>query len=133
MRIVIAITFILLVALSALAAEEPLLPAGVNQVLGQIRPNMSEAQVEKIIKTYYPDTKATPGTWSGQTGYVDFKITPRYSISVAEYSDPKDFNVRFVHADMILYVYDWELKRRINISFYKWGEETKKEGEKISK
>jgi len=112
------------------AADEPLLPDGVNQILGRIRSRMSEAEVEKIVQAYYPKTKATPGPWSGQTGYAEFKLTPRYSISVAEYNDPKDFNKRFVHADMILYVYDWEAKRRTNISFHQWDNE--KTGDKTS-
>ncbi len=119
------------VAFGALAAEAPLVPDGINQILGRIRPDMSEAQVEKIVKTYYPDAKATSGPWSGQTGYVEFKVTSRYSISVAEYNAKNDFNSRFVHADMILYVYDQDIKRRINISFYNWEAE-KKKSEKTS-
>ena len=77
MKTIIVITVMLSVALGALAAEEPLLPDGVNQILGRIRPNMSEAEVEKIVKAYYPDAKATPSVWSGQTGYVEFKVTSR--------------------------------------------------------
>ena len=132
MKTIILIIVMLSVALGTLAAEEPLLPDGVNQILGRIRPNMSEAEVEKIVKAYYPDYKATPMVWSGQTGYVEFKVTSRYSISVAKYNDPNDFNSRFVHANMILYVYDWKQKRRINSSFHKWDAETKKDGGKTS-
>jgi len=125
MKTITAILVLTSIALAAGATDEPLLPDGVNQILGRIHPNMSEAEVEKIVKKIYPDAKTTTGPWSGQTGFVEFKLTARYSISVAEYNDPKDFNLRFVHADMILYVYDWDTKRRINISFYKWDEEKK--------
>lgn len=114
------------------AGDAPLMPDGVNQILGRITPNMAEAEVEKIVKKHYPDAKRTLGSWSGQTGYVEFKLTSRHSISVAEYNDPKDFESRFVHADMMLYVYDWELKRRINISFHKWNDKKKKDGGKAS-
>lgn len=95
--------------------DGPLLPDGINQILGRLHPHISEAQVEKVVKTYYPTTKATLGPWSGQTGYVEFKLTPRHSISVAEYNAPGDLNARFVHADMILYVYDCKLRQRIKI------------------
>ena len=108
----------------ASASEVSLFPDGVNQILGRIQPDMSEAQVEEIVKIYYPDAIRAVGIWSGQTGYADFRLTSRYSISVAEYNNPDNTNFRFVHADMILYVYDWELKRRINISFYNWDDET---------
>lgn len=117
---IVVIVAMLLITLGAFAAEEPLFPDGVNQILGRIQPDMSEAQVEEIMKIYYPDAILTLGTWSGQTGYVDFELTSRYSISVAEYNDPDDFDYRFVHADMILYVFDWELNRRIDISFHNW-------------
>jgi len=125
----LAITFF---AFLANAADSPLIPDSVNQILGRISPKMVESDLEKIVKKYYPEAKKTLGSWSGQTGYVEFKLTKRYSISVAEYNDPKDFESRFVHANMILYVYDWELKQRINISFHKWKNETKKDGGNIS-
>ncbi|MHC4403493.1 MAG: hypothetical protein ACYTG0_27870 [Planctomycetota bacterium] len=128
MKVLFATLVIASVGLFAGAADTPLMPDGVNQILGRINPNTPEAEVEKIVKKHYPDAKRTLGSWSGQTGYVEFKLTSRYSISVAEYNDPKDFESRFVHADMILYVYDWELKRRINISFHRWDDEKKDVG-----
>lgn len=131
MKTICATIAIVLFAFVAGAEDTPLMPDGVNQILGRIAPNMAEAKVEAIVKKYYPDAKRTLGSWSGQTGYVEFKLNKRYSISVAEYNDPKDFESRFVHADMILYVYDWELKQRINISFHKWDQE-KKDGGKTS-
>jgi len=124
MKLIIVVIVMLSVALGAFAGDGPLFPDGASQILGRIQPGMSEAQVEEIVRIYYPDASRTVGIWSGQTGYVDFRLTSRYSISVAEYNDPEDFNFRFVHADMILYVYDWELNRRINISFYDWDYET---------
>lgn len=32
----------------------------------------------------------------------------------------------------MFYVYDWELKRRIDITFYKWDDETRKVNGKTS-
>lgn len=120
MKLIPVVIVMISITLGAFAAGEPLFPDGVNQILGRIQPDMSETQVEEIVRIYYPDAILSCGVWSGQTGYVDFELTSRYSISVAEYNDPEDFNNRFVHADMILYVYDWELNRRINISFHNW-------------
>jgi hypothetical protein len=118
---ILLVAFILALSVTSVsAADETLLPDGVNKILGQIRSKMPEAEAEKIVQTYYPGTKAALGDWSGQTGYVEFKLSTRYSISIAEYNDPKDFNHRFVSADMIMYVYDWESKRRINVSFHQW-------------
>jgi ankyrin repeat protein len=113
--------------LSPCAADEPLLPASVNQIIGRIRAKMPEAEVEKVVQAYYPTAKSTSGDWSGQTGYVEFKLTPRYSISIGEYNAPNDFSQRFVHADMLMYVYDGDTKRRINISVYQWENEKKME------
>ena len=104
---------------------------GINQILGEIKPNMPESEVEKIIKSHYPEATRNVADWSGQTGHVVFKLDSRHAISVAKYNDPKDLRSRFVHADMILYVYDWELKRRINISFHQWDQK-KNDGDKTS-
>ena len=109
------------------AADEPLLPEGVNQILGRVRPNMAQVEFEKIVQAYYPEARMTPSEWSGRTGYASFRLTSRYSIFVAEYSDPKDFNSRFIHTDLLLYMDDSELRRRLNISFHKWDEEKRVE------
>lgn len=126
--VALAIAFLSAVAV---AADGPLIPDGVNQILGRIKPDMPETDVQKLVHKYYPKAKIHRSVWSGQTGYVEFKLTDRFSVSVAEYNDPKDHKSRFVHADMILYVYDWKLKQRINISFHKWDED-KKDGGKTS-
>ena len=102
------------------AADAPLFPDSINQILGRIQPNMSESQVETLVKKYYPDAEATLGIWSGQAGYVDFKVTSRHTISISEYNNPTNFALRFVHADMIIYIYDLDTKTRVNLSLYKW-------------
>jgi hypothetical protein len=132
MKSLIVSAFVFAVAFSSFADESPLFPDGVNQILGRIQPAMEETKLEKIVQTYYPDAAAVPGVWSGQTGYVEFRLTTRYTISIAEYSDPDDFASRFVHQDMIFYVYDHELKRRTNITFYRWDEESKPDERKTS-
>lgn len=130
MKTFIAVAVLWTVALGAWAVETPLLPAEVNQILGQIRPDMSEANVAKIVKAHYPDAKGGMDVWSGQTGYVRFELTPRYAISIAEYNAPNNIESRFVHPDLTLYVFDLQEKRRTNITFYSYGDETKKDEEK---
>ncbi|MCK4506403.1 MAG: hypothetical protein KAW14_12380, partial [Candidatus Aegiribacteria sp.] len=74
MKLITLVIIMFSVTLSALADEGPLFPDGVNQILGRIQPDMSEAQVEEIVKIYYPDAIRAGGIWSGQTGYVDFEL-----------------------------------------------------------
>jgi hypothetical protein len=116
------IPMILMLSVVFVASEspEPLIPDGINQILGSIQPNMSEAQVWEIVTALYPDAVSRLGVWSGQTGYADFELTPRYTVSISEYNDPVNFELRFVHPDMVFYVYDYELNQRIDISFYRW-------------
>lgn len=116
------VTVMTFTTLFAGETDTPMIPDDINLILGQISPDMAEVEVGRIVQEYYPDADRTTGSWSGQTGYVMFDLTPRYSISIAEYNDLNNFESRFVHADMIFYVYDWELKRRIDISFYLWDD-----------
>ena len=118
-------------AVASIAADAPLMPDAINQILGRIEADMPEAKVEKLIQKYYPTAELRRSVWSGQTGYVEFKLTDRFSISIAEYSDPKNHESRFVHANMILYVYDWVLQQRIKISFHKFDQD-KEDGGKTS-
>jgi len=111
---------IYLAVFGASLSIKSLIPDNINQILGSIQPNMSETQVEEIIKNVYPEAVSRLGSWSGQTGYVDFELTSRYTVSISEYNDPEDFELRFVHPDMLFYVYDYDLSQRINISFYNW-------------
>jgi hypothetical protein len=126
--------YLILTSLAMVPGEvdEPLVPDGINQILGRIRPDMPERQVEKIAKKYYPKAKAEPGDWSGQTGLVNVKLSSRHTITIAAYNAPGDFNLRFVHPNMTYYVFDWEAKRRINISFHTWDDEIDT-GDKMSK
>ena len=123
MKTIITILMLMSISLITHADDTPLIPDSINKILGQLKPDMPEYQIEIIVKKHYENAKPTPSLWSGQTGYVEFKLNDRYSISIAEYNDPKDFNLKFVHSSMTFYVYDHELKRRINLSVYKWDDE----------
>lgn len=96
-------------------AKQTLLPAAINRILGQIRPEMPEQKVEEIVHRDFPDAKATQGPWSGQTGYVNFRLSSRFEISVGEYNDPNDFERRFVHRDLMMNVVD--RMRKLTVRF----------------
>ncbi|MBD3369000.1 hypothetical protein GF402_01400 [Candidatus Fermentibacteria bacterium] len=103
-------------------SDAPLLPESINRILSRITPEMSEEKLTDLVREYYPDAEATIGVWSGQNGYVEFELTDRYSISIAEYKDLQYFELRFVHPDLIYYVYDRRQKKRIDISLYEYGD-----------
>lgn len=125
MKRILAALIVALFAVAALAADEPLFPDGVNQILGRVKPGLAESKLEEIVQTYYLGARAAVGDWSGRTGYVTFRLTSRYSLCVAEYSDPKDLAIRFVHTDMLFYLDDSEQQRRISISLGKWDDQRK--------
>jgi hypothetical protein len=124
----IALLVTALLTVPEAVVESALLPDGINQILGRIRPDMSETELAGIVTLFYPEAEPACGIWSGQSGYVDFRLTPRWSVSIAEYNAPNDFESRFVHPEMTFYVYDWEVERRIDITFYGWGEAVPEEG-----
>jgi hypothetical protein len=64
MKLITAAILMLSVTSGAFAVEEPLFPDGVNQILGRIQPGMSEAQVDEIVKIYYPDAIHAVSIWS---------------------------------------------------------------------
>lgn len=116
------IVFAALFALGPSEPDAPLLPESINRILGRINPEMPEEELTHLVQEYYPDAEAKMGVWSGQSGYVEFDLTDRYTISVAEYNDPRDFELRFVHPNLIFYVYDRQLRKRIDISLYEYGD-----------
>ena len=96
---------------------EPLMPPALNELLPRILTGMLVPEVEKVLATAYPGVKGRMGTWSGQTGYVDYKLTERYSLSV---SSIMRNSKEVVHNDLLFYIHDWQSKRRIDVSVFDW-------------
>ena len=65
------------------AADEPLIPTPLNEVLLKIRPGMATNQVVSALSTAYPKVAGHRGDWSGQTGYVDYKLDERFTLSIS--------------------------------------------------
>jgi hypothetical protein len=111
------------------AANDPaLLPDGINGILGRILPEMTETSLVELVRDFYPDAEVAGGIWSGQSGYVDFRLSDRWTLSVAEYCEPMDYEIRHVHPDLLFYVVDRELERRIDITLYQWGDAVPEDG-----
>lgn len=132
MKTIVATCLALSIAAWASVSDNHLFPEEINQILGRIEPDMNLAKVKTILKTYYPEAEVDAVTWSGDTGVIGYKLTSRYSIAIPAYIDPKDGKSSFAHSDLEFYVCDWELKRRIDITFYKWDDETRKVNGKTS-
>ena len=122
MKYIAAFIVILTAITCACAGDEALLPDGINQILGRITSDMRETDVQALFRQYYPDAEGMVGNWSGQTGYVDYKLTPKHTVSISMYNPPTDITHRYVHSSMTFYIYDWETKSRLIFSIYKWDE-----------
>ena len=95
-------------------SAESYYPAELDAALSEIKPDMSESDVASILSRYFPDTKSRSGLWSGQTGYVDFDITPNCWVSISFYNAPNDFESKFVHKSMTIYIHNRKLKLRVD-------------------
>lgn len=70
-------------------AAEALLPARLNAALGGVRAGMTPDEVRGALAGAYPGLARADGPWSGQTGYVGFRLDERYSVLVAGQFDPQ--------------------------------------------
>jgi hypothetical protein len=99
------------------AAEELLVPTALNAVLPKIHPGMTITEVETALSPAYPDVKGRMGRWSGQTGYIDYKLDDRYSLSVSSITRN---GKEVVHNEILLYLHDWTSKRRLDLKIFDW-------------
>jgi len=104
-----------IIAMHVHAAEEPLIPTALNDVLLKIRPGMTTNQVLAVLSPSYPKVAGRMGDWSGQSGYIDYKLDERFTLSVSSVmSDGR----QLVHDNLLFYVFDWQTKRRVDIKLY---------------
>jgi hypothetical protein len=117
MKFIIACFICCIALLQASAADEPLIPAPLNNILLKIQSGMTTNQVLNVLSRAYPKVTGHMGDWSGQTGYFDYKLDERFTLSVSSVMrDGKGL----VHDDLLLYVFDWQTKRRVDIKLYYW-------------
>jgi hypothetical protein len=115
---VIIVCFICCIALvQAIAEDEPLIPVPLNRVLLKIQPGMTTNQIVAILSRSYPEVGGHRGDWSGQTGYMDYRLDERFTLSVS--SVMRDGR-ELVHDDLLFYLIDSQTKRRVDIKLYYW-------------
>lgn len=94
------------------AADEPLIPTPLNDVLFKIRPGIATNQVLAVLSPAYSKVVSRMGNWSGQTGHIDYKLDDRFTLSISSITrDGKEV----VHDDLLMYLFDWQTKRRIDL------------------
>ena len=125
--IILTLLFCCRTALHTQAADEPLIPTPLNEVLLKIRPGMATNQVVSALSTAYPKVAGHMGDWSGQTGYVDYKLEERFTLSISSVTRN---GKEVVHDDLLMYLYDWRSKRRVDIKLYYWDGQSHKEPSK---
>ena len=124
MKIVILALFYCVGLIHLQAADEPLIPVALNAVLPKIHAHMTIQEVETVLAPAYPKVKGQMGTWSGQTGYIDYKLDERHTLSVSSITrDGKEV----VHDEILLYLYDWPAKRRLDLKVYEWEKQADKQ------
>ncbi len=105
------------------ADDEPLIPAALNAILPKIHAGMTVRQVETVLAPAYPKVKGQMGDWSGQTGYIEYQLDGRYTLSVSSITrDGKEV----VHDEILFYLKDWPSKRRFDIKIYDWEKQADK-------
>ena len=122
--IILAFLFFCVTALHTQGADEPLIPTPLNDALLKVRPGMTTNQVLAVLSPFYPKVAGHMGDWSDQTGYIDYKLDERFTLSVS--SAMRDGR-QLVHDDLLFYVFDWQSKRRVDIKLYSWEGQSHKE------
>ena len=105
------------------AADEPLIPAALNAILPKIHAGMTVAEVEAVLTTAYPGVKGQMSLWSGQSGYIDYKLDERFTLSVASATVDKK---TVVHDDLLFYLVNYSAKHRVDIKSYFWDSPSQK-------
>jgi len=117
-RIRFIICFSFLVGRPLFALDHQLIPEPLNSILPRITAGMKVKDILPMLTKSYPKVKQQVGDWSGQSGYVDFQLDERYTISFAAHSSLT--GAKFLSDDVRTYLFDGQLKNRIEITRYQW-------------
>jgi hypothetical protein len=113
---------------SADVESEPLIPAPLNVVLPKIKAGMTPDEVKDVLAAAYPKLVRQDGPWSGQTGYIGFRLDERYTVLLSAHSDATGKTV--MSDGPKVSVVDQTRKVRAEITIYAWGVEEKKDSPK---
>jgi len=108
---------------SVCAENEPLVPAPLNSVLPRIKAGMTAGEARAQLTNAYPKVQLALGVWSGQTGYVDFRLDDRYTVSFAARNPTNgtlNESAAILSENLLTYIFDHQRKHRLEISHYQW-------------
>ena len=118
MKSLIAVILLCSAPLPSHAADEPLIPLQLNNLLPKLHARMTIREVEEILTKAYPGVKGQKGDWSGLTGYVNYKLDERRTLSISS----MDIDGKLlVHDEILLYIFDWPSKRRVDVKIFDWA------------
>ena len=124
---IILVSAIFLSAVRLHADDQPLIPEPLNRILPRITADMRVADAVAVLTSVYPKLKLSGGAWSGQTGFLDYQLDERYSISFSAYNRPND-DVNFISKT---FLDDHIRKLRIELSYNEGNTSPNKKPKKI--
>jgi hypothetical protein len=119
MKHFLCILIFLGVVISGRGTDEPLIPEALNALLSKITAGMTPEEVSKLLSTAYPKLQRADGGWSGQGGWIGFRLDERYTVEVSAYNDTK--NRVFISTNPALSVFDGMAQVRFDITRFDWG------------
>jgi hypothetical protein len=124
---ILAFIFSFAISLQAFSADEPLIPSSLDAALPRIKPGMTIHEVEQVLSASYPKVTGQMSHWDGMTGFIDYKLDGRHSLSVASINRMDGQKVIQVvgGGDLLFYIYDRQARHRIEIRQYDWEKNSK--------
>jgi hypothetical protein len=102
------------------AAGELLIPAELNALVPRIQSGLTVREVEALFFTAYPKVKGDWGAWSGQTGYIDYRLDGQLTLSIGSASSASHGGEAVVHRDLYFAITDSARKHRLEIKSEYW-------------
>ncbi len=115
MRSILLVLAVLSASCTSSARTSSLLPPGIDDALGAIRPNQPEAEVERLLRSIYPAATPASGENLGAGSAIRFQLTDKLSLDVPGYPDPSDPTRRLVAADRAFTVVDLSGNQRFDL------------------
>ena len=109
-------------------------PTGITQLVDQIQPRMSHADLMAAIKKKFPKAHSIGEAWGGGGGTLNFDLDGRYTLSLSEVENLNPHQKeqkRFVNPESKITVYDQKNKWTLHESLPR-AKQIKREGKDSS-
>ncbi len=116
MRSMLFIIVVILASCTSAVRNPSLLPPGIDDALGAIRPHQPEAEVERLLRSIYPAATPVSGENRGAGSAISFQLTEKLSLDIPGYPDPSDPTRRLVAADRAFTVVDLSSNQRFDLA-----------------